>query len=294
MGRSVQVIVITTSLEDHDASPLPVKNTFIHFEGAAGRNRSSVKRCITDPSSEPRLLPFLRSRAGVKDASSEEAGSPSDSDSEEAAIHSSSSTLSQASAEETCSTTDTLRDLPGSSSDWSSTSTPEASPRWVPSEAVGQPTFWVPVALVQDYSQQLCFPASTSNSNSTQELPHPALQEVHDDSTLLFNFTMRRTLGSTWGVEVKRDVINQALVVVSVLPEGAIEAWNRQVRGGPKADRALRNGDLLVGVNDESDCQGMVQELASSTMLTLKVLRMSAEAVETMANVYQSDPGWMF
>jgi hypothetical protein len=132
--------------------------------------------------------------------------------------------------------------------------------------------------------------------------------DASDCSNEVFAFTMRRVRGISWGIEVKHEVVHQALLVVEVLPRGAIEAWNRQVKDGPKADKALRIGDLIVEVNAKNDCQGMVdvsaqqlhecqdmvEKLDSSTLLTVKVLRMSAEVTENMIKESQGDGGWKF
>jgi len=88
-----------------------------------------------------------------------------------------------------------------------------------------------------------------------------------------FSFMVRRATAVEWGMDVTPDENRQALLVDAVLPSGAIEAWNRQVMDGPKADRAISVGDLILSVNGERGCQAMVDESNSKLTLKIEVLR---------------------
>lgn len=81
-----------------------------------------------------------------------------------------------------------------------------------------------------------------------------------EDGSVLFGFTHRRAAGVEWGLDVTPDEQQQVLLVKRVQPGGAIESWNRQVMGGPKADRALLAGDLIVSINGVRGCQAMFDE----------------------------------
>jgi len=100
-------------------------------------------------------------------------------------------------------------------------------------------------------------------------------QSSPSPGSVSFNFMLRRAAGVEWGLDVARDGSGQALLVQGVLPGGAIDSWNKQVMGGPKADslRALLVGDLIVSVNNKRDCQAMVDESKNSMLLKMEVLR---------------------
>lgn len=99
---------------------------------------------------------------------------------------------------------------------------------------------------------------------------------VLDDGSVLFGFMIRRAENVDWGLNVTCDENRQALLVDSVLPDGAIDAWNKQVMGGPKAERALLAGDMIVDINGMNDCLGMVDESQNSVFLKIKVLRQNS------------------
>jgi len=91
-----------------------------------------------------------------------------------------------------------------------------------------------------------------------------------------FSFMLRRAGGVEWGLAVTRDEERRALLVDNVLLGGAIEAWNRQVMDGPKADKALLVGDLIVSINGKKDCQAMVDECRSNVLLKMEVIRQAS------------------
>jgi hypothetical protein len=106
---------------------------------------------------------------------------------------------------------------------------------------------------------------------------------------VLFSFTLRRADNVEWGLDVEKFFIDgdedrQVLLVNAVQPGGAIEAWNRQVQsqgpqgqGGPKADKAVLVGDLIVGVNRKHSFKAMVDESENSMLLRLEVLRRGSD-----------------
>jgi len=104
-----------------------------------------------------------------------------------------------------------------------------------------------------------------------------------DNGIVHFRCMLRRAESVEWGLDVTplesmiECGIEQALVVDEVLQGGAIEAWNRQVIDGPKADRAIQVGDFILSINCKRDCQAMVSESNREVLLEMEVLRQSPQ-----------------
>jgi hypothetical protein len=140
---------------------------------------------------------------------------------------------------------------------------------------------WVPVAPL--------LPPHSSLAGNDVELQSSARSRIIEDDRVLFGFMMRRVTGVAWGVEVKRDVINEAWLVTDITSDGAIEAWNKQIMHGPNAEKALRVGDFIVGVNDKQDWHGMMQEMKGSTTMKLKLLRIKYDDAESLIQESEHD-----
>jgi hypothetical protein len=97
-----------------------------------------------------------------------------------------------------------------------------------------------------------------------------------EDGSALFSFTHRRANGVQWGLVVTCDEHQRALIVNDVQPGGAIDSWNRQVLGGPKADKVLKAGDLIVSINSKRSCKAMMDE-HSSMLWKIEVVRRKCE-----------------
>jgi len=95
---------------------------------------------------------------------------------------------------------------------------------------------------------------------------------------------LRRAEVAEWGLDVTpvdnmvECGIEQALVVDEVIQGGAIDAWNRQVMDGPKADRAVQVGDFILSINSKRECQAMLEETNAKLLLEIEVLRESPQA----------------
>lgn len=98
------------------------------------------------------------------------------------------------------------------------------------------------------------------------------------DPGFFFRFTIRRADGVGLGLELLRWGGGRALIVQAVLEGGAIEAWNRQFRDGLESERAVRPGDVLVSVNDQVECQSMLEECRSKFLLRLGIARLRGGA----------------
>jgi hypothetical protein len=103
---------------------------------------------------------------------------------------------------------------------------------------------------------------------------------VNSNGSVVFGFVYRR-VGATWGMTVAHDRQQPALMVKEIFAGGAIDAWNKQVAGGPK--EAVLPGDLLVSVNDESDCQALLDEAKTKCLVKLEFYRPKLESSCTRA-----------
>jgi len=105
-----------------------------------------------------------------------------------------------------------------------------------------------------------------------------------DNGSVHFRFMLRRAEAAEWGLDVTpvdnmvECGIEQALVVDEVIQGGAIDAWNRQVMDGPKADRAVQVGDFILSINSKRECQAMLDESNAKLLLEIEVLRQSPQA----------------
>lgn len=105
----------------------------------------------------------------------------------------------------------------------------------------------------------------------------PPSYEVLDDGSVRFSFTLRRAHNVTaWGLHVVW--CPRGLLVNTVQRDGAVSHWNKQIKDGPSANRALLEGDIIVSLNKESyhgGCQAMLEE-SGKNLLRMVVLRRNA------------------
>lgn len=100
-------------------------------------------------------------------------------------------------------------------------------------------------------------------------------------SSAVFNFTLRKADDTELGLDVKPDYEKQVLVVESIRPEGAIEAWNRQCIGNSCPDKIVRPGDRITSVNGLSNQPDkMLEECRTRQLLKLAILRGEAALLE--------------
>jgi hypothetical protein len=125
----------------------------------------------------------------------------------------------------------------------------------------------------------LCAPERTPEATpeGTPRFPFasraPAPIDGLGDTSVLFSFAVRRADGVKLGLEIARDEDERTLLVVSVRPDGAIDAWNRQCAAGPSGWKAVAPGDKIVGVNERAGCADMLEEIGEKELLRLQVLR---------------------
>lgn len=89
----------------------------------------------------------------------------------------------------------------------------------------------------------------------------------------VFGFTLRRAEGVEVGLKVAHCDGDEALLINSIVPGGAIDAWNRQCVGGPAAGKALTGGDRIVSVNSATNPEAMLAECRLKQILRFTVVR---------------------
>jgi len=127
-------------------------------------------------------------------------------------------------------------------------------------------------AMINPEPAPAIFEPPTQGCSDPPALPRRPLIS-YDDGSLLFSFMVKRAIGVGFGISVERSEDNRTLLVTSVLPEGAIGAWNRQVRGGPMSKKALLRGDMILAINGKKDCDSMLYEMETSSLLRIEASR---------------------
>mmetsp|Transcript_2117 Transcript_2117/g.4841 ORF Transcript_2117/g.4841 Transcript_2117/m.4841 type:complete len:371 (+) Transcript_2117:63-1175(+) len=100
-----------------------------------------------------------------------------------------------------------------------------------------------------------------------------------------FTFTLRLAENVGLGLEFQGTTGVEALTVMEVTSDGAVEAWNRQCTGD---SREIRRGDQIVRINAAEDAVAMHAECNSKRVLRITVKRGTGEgagASNAMAEV---------
>jgi hypothetical protein len=118
---------------------------------------------------------------------------------------------------------------------------------------------------------------------SPKRTPRPSLKGMKSPSILAspfvicegggstFGFTLRIADNCTLGINTEHSGIENCLTVVSVLPGGAMESWNKACAGGPTAGKAVVPGDKIVQVNGATTPEKMLKECKESKLLKFMV-----------------------
>lgn len=128
-------------------------------------------------------------------------------------------------------------------------------------------------------------PASASGST-----PAP-LFVVLEDGGYTFTLTLRKADGVELGLStthVKGSRNAHHLIVTDVATGGAIDSWNRQCVGGPRAGKVVAARDRIICVNGASDVDGMLWECTQKVLLKMTVLRCADELFEGVDNNAQN------
>lgn len=126
----------------------------------------------------------------------------------------------------------------------------------------------------------------------------PSPSEKLGGSSVLFSFSIRRAAGVKLGLEIERGEDECSLLVKSVRPGGAMDAWNRQCTdawngqctAGPSSGKAVLPGDRIVSVNGKVDCVDMLEEIGGRELLRLAVFRVVPGSAMDLASSSCSAP----
>lgn len=99
----------------------------------------------------------------------------------------------------------------------------------------------------------------------------PALPQKFVRSSSVFSFVLRKTDEAELGMVLYRSDCGQALHVGEVLPDGAIDTWNRQCSEG--TDKVILPGDLIVRVNYKDNASEMLDECRKRQVLSFTVVQ---------------------
>jgi hypothetical protein len=84
--------------------------------------------------------------------------------------------------------------------------------------------------------------------------------------------TLRKDGNGKLGLTIEPAPDGRSYVVWAVLPDGLVEAWNRQCITGGRYSKIMP-GDKIVVVNDAMCCESMVNEIRDKSILKLVILR---------------------
>lgn len=216
-------------------APMPVRNTFIHF--GAMQQRRALRQCVTDPD-DPKLWQ-ARTPAWLQ--------------------------------------ADPISD------DKLGRVSPVGRPATIGEEGTKdeesplQPGFDTAMTEELQIDIPRAYPRHISLSpwSASASLSLPSLQSppaASQEST--FRFTLRLADDTGLGIDLAADCSGVSLCVQSVLPSGAIDAWNRRcLDGSATAGKDVHPGDLLVCVNGKTDKAGMLAECRSKLLLAMTFVR---------------------
>lgn len=119
-------------------------------------------------------------------------------------------------------------------------------------------------------------PGRSSNGMLTPGKSNPICPSpftLFENGSCIFTFTLRRADDVVLGLDVSHCDAQGFLLVKGILPNGAIQAWNRQCSGGPAAGKSVLAGDKIVRVNDATTVQSMLEQCRVKQLLKITVVR---------------------
>jgi len=269
--------------------PLPVKNTFIHFNG----RQRTLRVCITDPD-DPVLLPRKQHQEGEQGRFDTIRSEACD-DSDDAASQTTDAVSGDDLAVATPELTPRHMESPtggssGAASIIMETPSPNVCQDGLARLALGESTLNASApawnATAGSYAWPLPVVAPPPPVPMTMPQPSPgcsgmfpptpsAATPPSEGGLFRFSFTLRLAeagaLGITWADDAAGEN-GQSLRVAEVLPESAIAAWNRQCLEGVRT-KAVAADDVLVEVNGKADPAGMRAECDSKLLLKLTFVK---------------------
>lgn len=129
-------------------------------------------------------------------------------------------------------------------------------------------------------------PSSSRLSDGETASSSPTARGDEDDvDAFIFGFTIRVAGGTELGLatRVPRDPLTGKdalyLRIDSVLPGGAVEAWNRQCGSSGAPEKVLLAGDKIIRVNGAWDTEAMLREFETCRLLRMLIVRTPGEGI---------------
>lgn len=103
--------------------------------------------------------------------------------------------------------------------------------------------------------------------------------EEDDVDAFIFGFTIRVAGGTELGLATSVPLDPQSgkqalyLRIDSVLPGGAVDAWNRQCGSSGAPEKVLLAGDKIIRVNTAGDTSAMLSEFQNCRLLRMLIVR---------------------
>lgn len=127
-------------------------------------------------------------------------------------------------------------------------------------------------------------PSSVSTSPTglvsvESEPSRPLVEKDEEVDAFVFGFTIRVAGGTQLGLStsVPLDPVSGKpalyLRIDSVLPGGAVEAWNRQCGSSGAPEKVLLVGDKIIRVNNTEDTELMMAEFENCRLLRMLIVR---------------------
>lgn len=127
----------------------------------------------------------------------------------------------------------------------------------------------------QDYNAGLQIPTMAVGYNTGMPMSTATLTRASTPPRVNFSVTLRKEMGSHFGIELDSTSDQRALVVQRVLLGGALAAWNAQ-----NWQTAVRQGDVISAVNQVmTDATRMESELRNSKTVRLDISGRGAQSV---------------
>lgn len=128
------------------------------------------------------------------------------------------------------------------------------------------PSLSAAAAVFTPFSAEYC-----SEAFSAMPLNYAAEVETEPADGFVFNITLRKAEGCSFGLATSTIGYDGVLHVDGVLPGGAAEAWNRQCASSGAAEKVLLPGDAIVSVNSVT-CGPEEMKLECETQQLLRLL----------------------
>lgn len=293
--------VATTACLDELATPssvgsptsgpsLPVKNTFIHFEGPCQQSsRRGLRRWRTDPEEPPqRVLSGMKSeRASTASLAPSSVGSTVEPASEADVLDATIGSLRVLDLEGFNSPETTPRCVRDPWASSPQTSSPPQLQATVtsPSSPFGTHVQASPVLtpLTSASSSLSSSPASSIYVDAATNLLSEGRRTQFLEGGYCFSFTLRLADDVGLGVDLVASWDgSQALCIQEILQNGAVAAWNKQCFDGTSMRlKAVWPGDTIVAVNGKMEYLDMLDECKHKMLLKLTVFRHDSAAVPT-------------